>query len=309
MRIGKKCVSVMDYKEIIKSRKTRIKIMQMLSFVPDKVMLKIQYRIKLGRKLDLKNPQRYTEKLQWYKLNYRNPLMKICADKYDVRQYVDNRGLKNTLNELYGIYSTPDEIDFENLPSSFVIKDTLGGGGNSVIIVKNKNEMNERLVRKQMEEWVNEPIKMKHPGREWVYEGKKHRIIIEKNLITENNNDLPDYKFFCFNGKVECLYLMQNYTMHHSEGEMGFFDNNFNMLDARRMDFKPILNPPQKPHNFVKMVEYASILSEGFPHVRVDFYNLNGQIVFGEMTFFNASGYTEFEPDEFDYTLGEKFVL
>lgn len=283
--------------------------MQMLSFVPDKMMLKIQYRIKLGRKLNLKNPQRYTEKLQLYKLNYRNPLMKICADKYEVRQYVEDKGLKNILNELYGVFNTPDEIDFEKLPTSFVIKDTLGGGGNSVIIVENKNKMNEQQVRKQMREWVNEPVNMKHPGREWVYDNKKHRIIIEKMLIAEGKNDLPDYKFFCFDGKVDCLYLMQNYTMHHSEGEMGFFDCNFNMLKARRTDFKPILNAPQKPENFEKMVEYAEILSERFPHVRVDFYNINGQIVFGEMTFFNASGYTKFEPDEYDYIMGEKFII
>ena len=106
----------------------RIKILRLLNFIPDKQMVRIQYKIKTGRKLNLKNPQRYTEKLQWYKLYYRNPLMLKCADKYDVREYVKNCGLDNILNECYGVYNTPEEIDFNKLPNKFVIKDTLGGG-------------------------------------------------------------------------------------------------------------------------------------------------------------------------------------
>lgn len=117
----------MDYKKIIKSRKLRVRIMQALSFVPDKMMLKMQYRIKTGRKLNLRDPQRYTEKLQWYKLYYRDPLMAQCVDKYEVRKYVEECGLGSILNKCYGVYSSPDEIDFRKLPDSFVLKDTLGG--------------------------------------------------------------------------------------------------------------------------------------------------------------------------------------
>lgn len=299
----------MDYKKLIRSRTLRIKIIQALNFIPDKQMIQLQYRIKTGNKLNLKNPQRYTEKLQWYKLYYRNPLMSICADKYEVREYVKSKGFDRILNELYGIYDTPDEIDFNKLPKAFVLKDTLGGGGNSVIIVEDKDKINKEQIIKQMWNWVNESVNKKHVGREWIYEGKKHRIIAEKLLVNQEQNDLPDYKFFCFDGKVEYLYLMRNYTFHHSEGEMGFLDKDFKLLKERRMDFKPITHQPGKPENYNDMLKIAEILSQEFPHVRVDFYNINGQIIFGEMTFFNASGYTKFEPDEFDFAIGEKFVL
>ncbi|MBQ7920251.1 MAG: carbonic anhydrase [Lachnospiraceae bacterium] len=297
----------MDYKKLIKNRNIRIKIMQLLSFVPDEWMVRLQYRIKLGRKLNLKNPQRYTEKLQWYKLYYRNPLMAKCSDKYEVRDYVRECGLESILNDLYGIYEKPDEIDFDALPNQFVIKDTLGGGGNSVIIVTDKATMNKTDVMNKLEQWVSEPINKKHPGREWVYDGKKHRIIIEKMLMVDEGADLPDYKFFCFGGQVHCLYHMRNYTFNHANGEMGFFDKDFNLLPVRRNDFKNIDIQPKKPMNYEKMVGYAELLSAKFPHARVDMYDLEGKIVFGEITFFNASGYCSFEPDEFDYNLGEAF--
>lgn len=109
-----------------------------MSFVPDKWMVSLQYKIKTGRKLNLKNPQRFTEKLQWYKIFYRDPMMKQCVDKYEVRKYVEKCGLASILNECYGVYNSPDEIDFFNMPNSFVLKDTLGGGGNSVILVPDK---------------------------------------------------------------------------------------------------------------------------------------------------------------------------
>lgn len=281
----------------------------MLDFIPDKTMLKIQYKIKTGHKLNLDNPKRYSEKIQWYKLNFHNCVMAQCSDKYDVRNFVIKRGLENILNEVYGIYNHPDEIDFDKLPDAFVLKDTLGGGGNSVILVENKKSIDKEFTYSKMLEWVNEPINRKHPGREWVYEGRKHRIIIEKILIPEGSMDLPDYKIFCFNGVPFCIYMMQNYTKNHSLGELSFFDCDFNMLPVKRLDFKSISQQPPKPKNFDKMITYAKILSEGFPHVRVDFYNIDGEIFFGEMTFFNASGYIKFDPDKFDYILGERFEL
>ena len=299
----------MNYKKILKNQKKRIKIIRMLDFIPDKTMLKIQYKIKTGHKLNLDNPKRYSEKIQWYKLNFHNCVMAQCSDKYDVRNFVIKRGLENILNEVYGIYNHPDEIDFDKLPDAFVLKDTLGGGGNSVILVENKKSIDKEFTYSKMLEWVNEPINRKHPGREWVYEGRKHRIIIEKILIPEGSMDLPDYKIFCFNGVPFCIYMMQNYTKNHSLGELSFFDCDFNMLPVKRLDFKSISQQPPKPKNFDKMITYAKLLSEGFPHVRVDFYNIDGEIFFGEMTFFNASGYIKFDPDKFDYILGERFEL
>lgn len=299
---------MIDYKKIIKNEKTRYAILNMCRFIPDKTMLKIQYRIKTGRRLDLIDPKRYSEKLQWMKVNYRDIKMSECADKASVRNYIKECGLEHILNECYGIYDSVEDIEWDKLPQSFVLKDTLGGGGRSMIFVSDKNELDIQKANQIMQEWIDSE-KSKSFGREWIYEGRKHRIIAEKLLIADESGDLPDYKFFCFNGKVFCSYFMRNYTMHHEQGELGFFDRDFNLLMVRRTDFNPISGQPAKPVNYEKMVELAERISEGFPHVRVDFYNIAGKIVFGEMTFFNASGYVEFEPDEFDYQLGEKFIL
>ncbi len=299
----------MDYKKIIKNRNLRIKIMQMLSFVPDEIMVKIQYRMKTGRKLNLKNPQRFTEKLQWYKLYYRDPLMAQCADKYEVRKFVEECGLEHILNEMYGIYNNPEEIDFSKLPDSFVIKDTLGGGGNSIILVKDKNELDIEKTRAQMWEWVNQPANKKHPGREWVYDGRKHRIIIEKFIESdENQGGLIDYKFFCFNGKAEYLYVIADRKVGEKAG-FGIYDANYNRLNVCRLDEQPLKRNIEKPENYEQLRKLAEMLSEPFPETRIDFYNLNGKVTFGEITFFDGSGYMMFEPDEFDYELGKKFLI
>lgn len=299
----------MNYKKLIKSRDIRIKILQFLSFIPDKWMLRIQYMIKTGRSLNLSNPKRYTEKLQWYKLYYRDPLMAQCADKYDVRKYVEQVGLAKYLNTVYGVYNSTKEIEFETLPRSFVLKDTLGGGGNSVILVKDKNSISWTEICAQMEKWVNQPDNAKTPGREWVYEGRKHRIIIEELLESDETGDLPDYKFFCFHGKPEFLYMMSDYTQHHSKGRLGFLTTDFKLLPVQRADFLPMQEQPEKPLNYTEMLDAAKVLSAPFPHVRVDMYNINGKIIFGELTFFNASGYVQFTPDTFDYKMGEKFHI
>ena len=306
---GKADVFVNGYKKLIKSKKVRIAILKSLDFVPDKVMIELQYFIRLGKFANLKKPKRYSEKIQWYKLYYKDPLMKICVNKEKVHDYVKDCGLEHILNERYGAYSSPDEIDFDTLPNSFVLKDTLGGGGDSVILVEDKSTVNIEELKSTMQKWVDEDCNKKNVGREWIYDGVKHRIIAEKLLKADENGDLPDYKFFCFNGKVYCLYMMENYTKHHSEGRMGFFDKDFKLMDVTRADFKPIVNQPQKPKGYDEMVRYAEILSKEFPHVRVDFYNIDGKIVFGELTFFNASGYTKFNPDSFDYEMGDAFEL
>ena len=300
---------MIEYKNIIKSEKLRYAILNILGFIPDKQMIELQYLIKTGRKLDLKNPRRYSEKLQWYKLNYRDHLMQECSDKFSVRDYVKMKGLDSILNECYGVFDRPEDVDWNALPNSFVLKDTLGAGGRSMEFVYDKNKADNNKITESLSAWVQTPAERKSPGREWVYEGRKHRIIAEKILVGDEEGDLPDYKFFCFNGKVFCSYMMQNYTMHHELGVLGFLDRDFNLLPAHRVDFAPMTEQPEKPVNYYQMVEMAEILSEGFPHVRVDFYNLGGTIIFGEMTFFNASGYVRFEPDSFDYEMGKAFLL
>ena len=267
------------------------------------MMIKLQYRIKQGRKLDLKNPRRYTERLQWYKLNYRDPLMSKCADKLSVREYIESKGLKDILIPLYGVYNSPDKIDFDSLPEQYVLKITNGCQTN--VIVKSKSEIDTNHIKQSFNQWMKQSVKS---GREWAYYDIKPRIICEKYIASETQNDLPDYKFFCFQGEIYCLYVICN--RFSNEGpQLGIFDVQFQQLPYFRGDENPMEMPVEQPENFDRMIEIAKILSEDFPHVRVDLYNVDGQIYFGELTFYDGSGYQPYEPDEFDYILGSKFNL
>lgn len=301
----------MNYKKIIKSRSLRLKILSLLSWIPDKTMLQIQYRLKFGRNLNLKNPKRFTEKIQWYKLYYRNPDMVRCADKSDVRDYLTERGFGEYLTKTYGTYDSPLDIPFEDLPKSFVLKDTLGGGGTSVIIVRDKDKENISELIRQMQNWCEQRI-VPNGGREWVYyHGKKHRIIVEEYLESEMPHGLVDYKFYCFNGfspyvnvifdrklgqgKAKIFYLTRDYV------DTGAYHPEEGKIDSNELI--------PKPENYEELRSVAEKISGEFPLVRVDLYDIKGKIYFGEMTFFDASGYLLFEPDEFDYELGECFKL
>lgn len=296
----------MDYKKIIKNKSLRLAILNTLSFVPDELMLKIQYRIKIGRKLNLKTPQRYTEKVQWYKLYYRDSLMKKCVDKYEVREYIESVGLGNILNECYGVYENVDDIDFDNLPNQFVLKDTLAGGSTSVIICEDKSSANLDEYKNKMRKWLESDTKCNY-GREWVYDNQKHRIICDKYIDSSSTNGLIDYKFFCFNGKVSHLIVISD---RFTSEKLDLYDCEWNRMSVFQSDCpNQSRNNLPKPKNFESMISMAQKLSKGFPHVRVDFYNIDGNIIFGELTFFSGSGYYIFTPDSFDFELGQQFVL
>lgn len=298
----------MDYKKIIKSRNVRLKVLRMLSFIPDKMMLKLQYRIKMGRKLNLKNPQRFTEKIQWYKLYYKNPKMIQCVDKYDVREYVKSKELEDILIPCYGVYESVDQIDWESLPNQFVMKDTLGGGGNSVIIVKDKNNTDVEELKRCGAEWTSIRAHVRDAGREWpYYNGKNHRIIIEKYIESDaNKGGLIDYKFFCFNGNPEFLYVMGERVVG-KEVKVAILNSDYSETEVQRVGDTQYKDYT-KPYNYNEMKSIVEILSEEFPHVRVDMYNIEGRIYFGELTFFNASGYMKYNPDSADYVFGKKWI-
>lgn len=294
----------MNYKKIIKNPTARARILDLLRFIPDKLMLKIQYRIKTGRSLDLKNPRRYTEKLQWYKLNYRNPLMHQCVDKYKVREYVESKGLSNILVGLIGKYNAVDEIDWESLPNQFVIKTTNGGGGLNVVVCSNKTTFDINCAKEKLK---CKQVKTRSGGREWAYYGLEPGIVVEELLI---NNDNPtaginDYKFFCYNGKPEYIVVDVDRYIGHKRN---FYDCEWNNLYIES-DCSSLDRIIKKPKNLDIMLEIASKLSEDFPYVRVDLYNCEGKIYFGEMTFYPWSGYVLFSPDEFDFIFGKDFKL
>lgn len=300
----------MDYKKIIKSRSLRLKILEFLSFIPDKLMLKIQYRMKTGRKLNLKNPQRFTEKLQWYKLYYKDPRMISCVDKYDVRDYVRSKGLEEILIPCYGVYDSADEINWESLPNQFVMKDTLGGGGASVVIVTDKNKDNIEELKAKCREWTSVDAHAKSGGREWpYYSGKNHRIIIEKYIESDKESGgLVDYKFFCFDGKAAYLYVVADRDVGNGAG-IGIYDSGFRRTDVQRVDERPLKRFVEKPENYEELKKVAEVLSDQYPEVRIDLYDIDGEIRFGELTFFDGSGYMKFDPDKFDFKLGECFKI
>lgn len=299
----------MNYRNIIKSRDLRIKILSVFSWIPCSFMLRLQYWMQTGRKLNLKNPKRFTEKLQLYKLKYRNPNMLRCTDKYEVRSFVEEKGLGKYLIPLIGIYDRVEEIDFKALPQQFVAKTTDGGGGNEVLVCKDKNGLSETFFYDKLNGWMRMPKTLKTAGREWAYENHfPRRILIEELIEDEERKDLIDYKFFCFGGKVAYIYGISDRQVGVS-AQFGIYDKDFKKLAVDRCDERHQEVALPKPSNYERMLEMAERLSEDFPHVRVDLYNVNGKIYFGEQTFYDGSGYMSYNPDSFDYELGNSFDI
>lgn len=237
--------------------------------------------------------------------------MRTCTDKASVREYLNSCGMGELLNECYGVYERVEDIDWDALPQQFVLKNTLGGSGKGVLLVYDKDALDLEEVKNRLHGWIDAtPMKRVSTG-EWVYEERKARILAEKLLIDNASGDLPDYKFLCFNGKVYCSHFSRNCTnkSDRHQGELGVMDRDFHLLPVSRSDFHKITEQPQKPKNYEKMVEIAEKLSAPFPHVRVDLYNLDGKIIFGELTFFSNSGPVPYVPDSFDFELGKQFVL
>ena len=297
----------MDYKKVFRDQDVRFKILKSLNWIPDSIMLRLQYRIKIGFWPNFKNPKRYTEKIQLYKMKYRNPVMGQCVDKYEVRAFVEQKGLGHILNKCYGVYDDAKDIDIDNLPNSFVAKTTDGGGGLNVIIVRDIKLLDKDQFVKDLDHWKGNLYKV-DPGREWAYtQMKSSRIIVEELLEDNTTGDgsIDDYKLMCFNGKFRSLWVDKGrYSDHHR----GFWDENLNFLEGVYSDHDTFAIPPTLPENMNEMVKIAEKLSEDFPYARVDLYNIKGRIYFGEITFYPWSGYVRFTPDEFDFTLGSYFT-
>ena len=291
----------MNYKKKIKSQKLRIKILKLLSFIPDKIMIKLQYRISTGKKLNLKHPSTFNEKIQLYKLNYRDNLMIICADKFSVRNFVESKGLSNILNELYSVYSSYKDIDFGTLPKKFVLKTTNGSGTN--YFCSNKDQIDYIELEKILTEWMK-PLK-KSLGREWAYDNIVPRIICEKYLEVEQGEDLRDYKFFCFDGEPKYIQVDMNRATNH---QRNIYDIDWNYIDET-ITYSNVGDIIQKPKTFDKMLAIARILSKDFPHVRVDLYDYKDQVIFGELTFYHGSGYEKFSSYKFEKEMGFEFTV
>ena len=290
-------------------RKLLFFLAKLLFWVPNSIMLSLQYRIKVGRWPDLKMPQRYTEKLQLYKIKYHHLDMTRCVDKYLVRDFVIERlGTCDYLNELYQIHQTADEIDFDSLPDQFVIKTTDGGNGDNIFVCRNKSDIDKKKVIKVVNSWRNKKYYI--ISREWAYRGATDsNVIVEKYLEDDMNQDgsIDDYKFLCFDGKFRYLWLDKNRYSNHKRG---FWNENLDFLDDVYSDW-PTFEKGEidLPSNIQQMINFSEKLAEGFPFARVDWYNIKGKIVFGEITFYPWSGYVKFTPDSFDFELGRYFNI
>ena len=271
--------------------------------LPDKFCLKHLYRARIGKNLNLKQPKSYNEKLQWLKLHDRKPEYIKMVDKFEAKKYVAERIGEEYIVPNYGVWSSFDEIDFDALPAQFVLKCTHDCGG--LVICRDKSTLDKDMAREK----INRCLKRNYywSSREWPYKTVQPRIIAEAYMEDEKNGDLPDYKFFAFDGEVKMMFIATE-RQSKEETKFDFFDANFNHLpflnghpNAKKM--------PEKPQNFEKMKELAAKLSEGIPQVRIDFYEVNGKIYFGEITFFHWSGLVKFEPEEWDEKIGEWIVI
>ncbi len=271
--------------------------------VSDEEAVKRMYRYSFGRELDLENPCTYSEKLQWLKLYDRRPEYTALVDKYEVKKIVADMIGEEYIIPTLGVWDSFEQIDFDSLPQQFVLKCTHDSGG--LVVCKNKDDLNYNKVKKKLEKCLAHDYFVSH--REWPYKNVKRRIIAEVYMEDEQTSELRDYKFFCFDGEVKAMFIATD-RGRDTETKFDFFDEKFNHLPF--INGHPNAeNCPQKPQCFELMKRLAATLSNGIPEVRVDLYEVNGKVYFGEMTFFHWSGLMPFEPEKWDYTFGSWIKL
>lgn len=267
---------------------------------PDKLYVFLEYYSSMGRMLNLGNPRTFNEKLQWLKLNLRDPLHTIMVDKYRAKEYVGDIIGKEHIVPTLGVWESPEEIDFSGLPNSFVLKVTHDSGG--IVICKDKAQFDYESARRSLTRSLQRDYYKVH--REWPYKDVTRRIIAEPYLEDKETGELRDYKFFAFDGKVELMFVVSDRHKDGEEAKFDYFDREYKPFVGMRNGHINSQVFPKKPKNFEHMVRYAELLSKGLPHVRVDFYEVNEKLYFGELTFFNRSGFIPFDPIEWDEILG-----
>lgn len=274
-----------------------------LKWLPDAILLRILFRLRVGYRLSLKNPKTFNEKIQWLKLFDRNPLYTQLVDKYEVRQFVKEKIGEEYLIPLLGVWDNFDDIDFDALPNQFVLKCTHDSGG--LVICKDKSKLDITKAKKK----INSCLKRNYYWvlREWPYKNVKPRIIAEKYMEDEPGKGLKDYKFFCFDGIVKAMFVATDREVHQTKFD--FFDADFNHLPFKQHYPNNVKIDLVKPMSFEQMKKLASVLTAGFPHCRADFYDVGGKVYFGELTFSHFSGLEPMEPMEWDEKFGEMIHL
>lgn len=290
------------YKKILKNKNLRLMILRLLRFVPDKAMLKLEYRIKLHKKLDLKNPKTFNEKLQWLKLYNRKPIHTTMVDKIAVKDYVSAAIGEEYVVKTLGVWDRFEDIDFDNLPDKFVLKCNHDSG--SVVLCRDKATFDKEQARDVLTRGLGNNAY--YYGREWPYKNVKPRIFAETFMQDAEYDFLPVYKIFCFNGQPKIIQTIQNDKQPNET--VDYFDTDWKQLDIRQ-DFPNSACPVDRPEKLGEMLELAERLSAEESFLRVDFYVVNGRIFFSEFTFFTDSGFGQFYPEKWDSILGEWLTL
>lgn len=273
-------------------------------WIPDKQYLQMMYYLKVGKRLNLENPQTFNEKLQWLKLYNRKPEYTMMVDKYAVKDYVASIIGEEYIIPTLGVWERPEDIDFDNLPNQFVLKTTHGGGSSGVVICRDKYSFDTHTAIKKLRLSMKQDLYQIQ--REWPYKDVKRRIIAEKYMEDSESKELSDFKFFTFHGKVKALFV--GTERGTGDVKFDFYDADFNHLpfyQEHPMSGKII----KKPYSFNKMKGIAEKLSAGLPHVRIDLYEVDGKVYFGEYTFSHHAGMVPFHPEDWDYKFGSWLYL
>lgn len=280
---------------------------KIVSLIPDKLYLSLKYYKSFGRFPNWKNPQTFSEKLQWLKLYDRKPEYTTMVDKYAVKDYVASIIGSEYVIPTLGVWDKPEDIEWEKLPNQFVLKTAHGGGSDGVVICRDKATFDKERAIKLLNDNLKTDLYV--VWREWPYKNVPKRILAEQYIEPRpETKDLPDYKFFCFDGKVKGLFVATERQNPDEEVKFDFFDADFNHLPFRQ-GHDHATTTPKRPENFELMKKAAEQLSKGMPHVRVDMYDLGDKVLFGELTLFHFSGMVPFEPEEWDKRIGDLLTL
>ena len=277
------------------------KIRYALRFLPDEWYIQLNYFAHFKRLCNFKNPVSYNEKLNWLKLHDKNPLYTRIVDKYEAKEYVAELIGDEYIIPTLGVWDRFDDIDFDALPDQFVLKCTHDSEG--LAIVRDKNKLDKAAVKAKIEAALEQNFY--YIGREWPYKNVKPRIIAEKYMEDHVDGELRDYKFFCFDGEPKALFIASERA---TSVKFDYFDLDFNHLDIKQK-YPNADKPIRKPETFDQMIELSRKLSNGFPHVRVDFYEVDGKLYFGELTFYHFSGFMPFQPEKWDKVFGDWLKL
>ena len=270
----------------------------LLNWMPDRAYIQLVFVSRFGKLVDFKNPKTFNEKLQWLKLYDRKDDYTVLVDKYEVKKYIEKTIGKEYVIPTIGVYDCFDDIDFTKLPEKFVIKCTHDSG--SVVVVNDKNSFDMQKAKEKIDKGMKNNGYLY--GREWPYKNVKRRVIVEKYLTDEEDGTLKDYKFFVFGGEVKCFKVDFDRLIGH---RANYFDRDGNLLRFGEEVCPPDYNKKiVLPNNLKKMISLAEKLSNNIPFVRIDFYNVQNDIYFGEITFYPASGFGSFMPESWDEKLG-----